>query len=672
MELNDLPKAPLTDAKVDSTPAPEAAPAPAAADSAAAPVSENPATDTTAADVEVAEAMAEAASAIPVSDAVDDPVIAASDDNEPAEAEAEAITDATAIARAPMTRQEVMERLRELASLPAPDVTNEEVAHLKQLFYQEHNDMLATARQEFIDGGGVPEDFVPVPDADEEEAKALLNEIKEKKAVLRARLEAEREENLARKQAIIDELMTMGSDTDNVNRHYPRAKELQTEFKAIGEVPAPKAAEIWKKYQEAVEHFYDQWKVNKELRDYDFKKNLAEKQLLIDEAEKMAADENADIVTSFKRLQDLHEKWREIGPVAKEVREETWAKFKEASATINKRYQAFFEERKAGEKANEEAKTELCNQAEAIEFAQAATYAAWDALTKQVLELQARWKTIGFASRKANTALFTRFREACDRFFAAKAAFYKTMKDELALNLAKKTALCEQAEALKDSTDWRKTTDELVRIQKEWKTIGPVTKRLSDPIWHRFQSACDYFFDRKKKEVTDTRSEERANLKAKREILESLRALNADDSATPRAEAVTAVRELRAKWQSIGFVPFREKDKLQEAYRTVVGELFDKLDLNESRARMSRFENSVNERAEAGDSRGINRDRERLVRTLEMRRSELHTYENNMGFLSSKSKSGDAMLREMERKMQRLRDDIAEIQQKIALIDAKK
>lgn len=623
MDLNDLPKAPQTDATVDPTPAPEADTAPVATESAAAPDTETLPTDTT----------------------------------------------DTPAAAAPMTRPDVMARLRELAALPAAEIANEEVSHLKQLFYQEHNDMLATARNEFIEGGGAAEDFVPAPDPDEEEAKALLNEIKEKKAALRAQQEAEREANLVRKQAIIDELLTMGSDTDNVNRHYPRAKELQAEFKTVGEVPAPKAAEIWKKYQEAVEHFYDQWKVNKELRDYDFKKNLAEKQLIIDEAVKMAADESADIVTSFKRLQDLHEKWREIGPVAKEVREESWARFKEASATINKRYQTFFEQRKAGEKANEEAKTELCNQAEAIEFAQAQTYAAWDTLTKQVLELQARWKTIGFASRKANTALFNRFREACDRFFAAKAAFYKTMKDELALNLAKKTALCEQAEALKESTDWRKTTDELVRIQKEWKTIGPVAKRFSDSIWHRFQSACDYFFDRKKKEVTDTRSEERANLKAKREILDALRALNADDSATPRAEAVTAVRELRAKWQSIGFVPFRDKDKLQEAYRTVVGELFDKLDLNESRARMSRFESSVNERAEAGDSKGINRDRERLARALEMRRSELHTYENNMGFLSSKSKSGDAMLREMERKMQRLRDDIAEIEQKIALID---
>lgn len=669
MELNDLPKAAGKAADVDPTPAPETAPATVAA---AAPAAEAPASDTTAADVAVAEAMTDVAAHTQATDAVAGPEIPAASDNEPAEAEAEAEADAAAMTREAMTRPQVMERLRELATLPATDVTADEVGHLKQLFYQEHNDMLATDRQAFIDGGGEAADYVPAVDPDEETAKALFNEIKEKKAALRAEQEAAREANLARKQEIIDELMAMSSDTDNVNRHYPRAKELQAEFKTVGEVPAPKAAEIWKKYQEAVEHFYDQWKVNKELRDYDFRKNLSEKQLIVDEAASLAADESGDIVTAFKRLQDLHDKWREIGPVAKEVREEIWARFKDASATINKRYQAFFEERKAGEKANEEAKTLLCNQIEAIEFARAQTYAAWDTLTKQVLDLQAQWKTIGFASRKVNSALFNRFREACDRFFAAKAAFYKTVKDELAENLARKTALCEQAEALKESTDWRKTTDELVRIQKEWKTIGPVNKRFSDAIWTRFQSACDYFFDRKKREVTDTRSEERANLKAKREILDSLRALNAEDSATPRAEAITAVKELRAKWQSIGFVPFREKDKLQEAYRTVVGELFDKLDMNGSRDRMNRFQSAVSERAEAGDSRGISRDRERLARTLEMRRSELNTYENNMGFLSSKSKSGDAMLREMERKMQRLRDDIAELQNKIALLDAAK
>ena len=635
MELNDLHTAPK-DAEVNPTPAPEAA----IDDAADAPAAQAPATQTTPDDLKVAEAMA---------DAIEK-------------------SSAPAEVREPMTRAEVMARLAELADAPAAEVSADEVARMKQLFYQSHNDMLATARQEFIDAGNDAEAFQPPVDPDEETAKALLNDIKEKKAALRAEQEAAREANFAKKEAIVAELLAMSADTDNVNRHYTRAKDLQTEFKAIGEVPASKAAEIWKKYQEAVEHFYDQWKVNKELRDYDFKKNLAEKQLLIDEATALIAE--PDVVTAFKRLQDLHDKWREVGPVAKEIREETWGRFKDASAAINKRYQAFFEERKASERANEEAKTELCNQAEAIEFAQASTYAAWETITKQVLELQAKWKTIGFASRKANTALFNRFRAACDRLFAAKAAFYKTMKDELADNLARKTALCEKAEALKDSTDWRKTTDELVKIQKEWKTIGPVAKRHSDSIWHRFQSACDAFFDRKKKEVTDTRSEERANLKAKREILESLRALNADDCATPRAEAVNAVKELRAKWQTIGFVPFREKDKLQEAYRTVVGELFDKLDLNESRQRQ--YSRSDRQTSDRGASSANGGSRERLARTLEQRKSELQTYENNMGFLNAKSKSGDAMLKQMERKMQSLRDEIEELRNKIALLDSKR
>lgn len=629
MELNDLHQAP-EGAEVNPAPAPEAAP-----QAAAAPAAEAPATETTTDDLRVAEALADAVA----------------DEEE---------TPAPDL-RETLSREEVMTRLASLAAAPAEEVSADEVARLKQLFYQTHNDMLATARQAYIDAGNDPDTFVPEPDPDEERAKTLLNEIKEKKAVLRAEQEAQREANFTRKDAIINELMSMSADTDNVNRHYPRAKDLQNEFKAIGEVPAPKAADVWKRYQEAVEHFYDQWKVNKELRDYDFKKNLSEKQLLIDEANRLI--DEPDVVTSFKRLQDLHDKWREIGPVAKEIREETWARFKDASASINKRYQAFFEERKAAERANEEAKIELCNKVEAIEFTTASTYRAWETVTRQVLDLQAQWKTIGFASRKANNALFNRFRAACDRIFAAKAVFYKTMKDELADNLARKTAICERAEALKESTDWRRTTDELVKIQKEWKTIGPVAKRHSDAIWHRFQSACDYFFDRKKKEVTDTRSEERANLKAKREILDSLRALNADDCATPRNEAINAVKELRARWQTIGFVPFRDKDKIQDAYRTVIGELSYKLDLNEGggRQRSGRHDSQA-DRFDASP-------RERLARTLEQRRSELQTYENNMGFLNSKSKSGDAMLREMEKKMQGLRDEIESLRKRIAELD---
>lgn len=564
----------------------------------------------------------------------------------------------------PATKPEIISALREIAAQDAELITTDTVNRLKAQFYQLRNDELATEREAFLaTEGAVPEAFQPQLDPLEEELREFLNIIKEKKADMRARIEAEHEANLVRKQAIIDELISMGSDTDSVNLHYQRAKELQTEFKTIGEVPAPKAAAIWKNYQDAVERFYDQWKVNKELRDYDFKKNLSDKETII--AEAMTLTEAPDVIQAYKRLQDLHEQWRQTGPVAKEIREEIWNRFKESSTAISKRYQSFFEERKAQERENEQAKTQLCETVEAIDFSGANSFSAWETLTKKFLEAQEAWKSLGFASRKVNNQLFARFRAACDTFFTAKAAFYKKQKEELSANLAAKIALCEQAEALKDSTDWKNTTDKLVELQKEWKKIGPVSKKMSDTVWHRFQAACDHFFDTKKETTSGTRRAEQANLKAKQGILEALRALNADDSATPRAEAISAVKELRAQWQTIGHVPFRDKDKIQDAYRVLIGELFDKLDIREHRSRGDRSQGNQ----PAADDNRPGRDRERLARTIEQRRAELQTYENNLGFLSSKSKSGDSLVREIERKTQKLRDDIAQLQQKLRQLD---
>lgn len=567
----------------------------------------------------------------------------------------------------PATKAEVISALCEISKLDPESIVNDNVNRLKAQFYQIRNEELSAEREAYLATEGAdPEAFQPAPDPLEDELRALLNTIKEKKADLRARIDAEHEENLTRKQAIIDQLITMASDTDSVNLHYQRAKELQAEFKTIGEVPAPKAASIWKAYQDAVEKFYDQWKVNKELRDYDFKKNLTEKEAIITEAQSLT--DAPDVIQAYKRLQDLHEQWRQTGPVAKEIREEIWNRFKEASTAISKRYQGFFEERKAQEKENELAKTALCEKVEAIDFSGANSYSAWETLTKDFLEAQEQWKALGFAARKVNNQLFARFRAACDAFFTAKASFYKKQKEELSANLAAKIALCEQAEALKDSTDWKATTDKLVELQREWKKIGPVGKKMSDTVWHRFQTACDHFFDTKKETTSGTRKAEQANLKAKQGIIEALRALNAEDSATPRAEAVSAVRELRSQWQSIGHVPYRDKDKLQDAYRQLIGELFDKLDIRDNRS--SRNDRGSNNAADNDENRGA-RDRERLARTIEQRRAELLTYENNLGFLNSKSKSGESLVREIERKSQKLRDDIAQLQEKLRQLDKK-
>ena len=456
----------------------------------------------------------------------------------------------------------------------------------------------------------------------------------------------------------------MAEDTDNVNRHYPRFLELSQEFKSLGEVPATDITDIWRSYQAAVERFYDQLKVNKDLRDYDFKKNLEQKQLLIDEAEKLV-DEH-DVITAFRRLQELHEKWREIGPVAKEIREDIWNKFKDASAAINKRYQAFFEERKARERENETAKTAICERIEALDFSSLKSHAAWEQMTREILAAQEDWKKLGFASKKVNNSLFARFRETCDRFFAKKAEYFKSIRDVHATNLEKKTALCERAEALKDSTDWKKTGDEFVALQKEWKSVGPVDKKHSDAIWHRFLEACDYFFDNRKKATSGVRKTEHANLKQKQEIIESLKAIGTD---TDRDEAIKRVRELMNQWQQTGHVPYKEKDKVYDTYRAIVNDLYDKLDIKEVRAGMDKFANSINDMS--NDENKLHRERERLVRAFEQKRNELKTYENNLGFFNVKSKSGNSLLRDMERKVQRIKDELSSLEEKIKLIDSK-
>lgn len=564
-----------------------------------------------------------------------------------------------------LSKDELLERLTAIAQLPAGEISREGVSRLKQLFFNARNKEIDAEKAAFVEAGNDAAAFEPTVDPLEEKLQSVLAEIKDKKARLAAEQEAVRQENLAKKNEIIATLAEMSADTDNVNRHFTRFKELQLEFKEIGEVPPTEATSVWKRYQDGVERFYDQLKINKDLRDYDFKKNYDTKLLLCDEAERLM--DEPDVITAFKRLQDLHDKWRETGPVAKEMRDEIWNRFKDASAEVNKKYQAFFEERKARERQNELAKTEICERVEAIDYSGVKSYAAWDELTKQILQAQEDWKKLGFASKKLNNSLFARFRETCDKFFAAKADYFKSMKDELAANLAKKIALCEKAESLKDSTDWRATTDALVALQKEWKTIGSVPKKHSDSVWRRFLEACDYFFEQKKKNSNDTRSVEQANLKQKKEIIAELRAI--DPENTPREEAVAKIKELSAKWQQIGHVPFRDKDKIYDAYRELTSNLHSVYNMKQSREAMTRFESSIDEMA--GDEIKLLRERERLLRAYEQRRSELQTYENNLGFFSSKSKSGDSMLRDLQRRIERIKDDLKALEEKIKLIDAK-
>lgn len=562
-----------------------------------------------------------------------------------------------------MSEADIIITLTALAQAGADEISRDEVSRLKQRYYALRKATDEEARKQFIANGNDPEAFIPEEDPADEVLRQLLNSIKEKKAARAAEVEAELQRNYEKKNALIDEITAMSNDTDNVNRHFTRFREIQQEFKTVGDVAPQQMSDQWKRYQEAVEIFYDQLKVNKDLRDYDFKKNLETKLQLCAEAEQLDAE--ADVIAAFKRLQDLHIIWRETGPVDKEQREEIWARFKEASAVVNKKYQAFFEERKAREQENENAKTAICERLEALDFDSLKSFNAWNDMTKTILQAQEDWRKLGFASKKANNALFTRFRAVCDKFFAQKAEYYKSVKEDMAANLEKKIALCEQAEALKDSTDWKATADKLTELQRRWKTIGSVPKKRSDEVWKRFQEACDFFFEQKKRDLSQSRKSEQENLRAKRVLTASLKEIAAD---APRQEVVAAIKDAQARWNEIGHVPFREKDKVYEEFRAVINELYKVHDLKDTRANFARFENSINEMSDSGK---LSRERERLARVLETKRSELTTYQNNLGFFNFKSTSGSSMLRDIERKTQRIRDDIADLEKKIALIDGR-
>lgn len=563
---------------------------------------------------------------------------------------------------AAMDKKQLVEVLQNLAQQPVNEV-KEDVVRVRVAFAAIRKEELAKEKEAFIAKGNEEAAFAPAADELEEQFKSLYAEIKEKRAAYNAAQDALKAENLAKKRAIISKINEIAEDADNVNRQYSTVQQLQQDFKAIGEVPSENDTEVWKSYQVAVERFYDLLKMNKELRDYDFKKNLEQKQALCAEAE--ALDEEADIVDAFKKLQQLHTYWREIGPVSKEIREELWTRFKNASAVINKKYQSFFEERKANEKKNAEGKEALCVKIEAISTDNLKTYAAWDEATKAIIGLQEEWKKLGFASRKVNTELFARFRKSCDEFFAKKAEFFKRMKDELAANLAKKIELCEKAEALKDSTEWKKTTDALIALQKEWKTVGPVVKKHSDAVWKRFIAACDAFFEEKKKQNVNVHSVEHENLKQKKDIIAQINSILENKETE---DAPNKVRELMKKWQEVGHVPYKEKDKVYAEYKAAIDKAFEQLDMKAKKARMANFANSINQMSDTGK---VYHERERLVRAYEMKSQELKTYENNLGFFNAQSKSGNSLVKEMERKIANIKEEIAMLEQKIKLIDEK-
>ena len=562
------------------------------------------------------------------------------------------------------TKQEVVERLKEIAASDEAPV-KDEIDLLKTVFYKLHIAEREARLKEYIDGGGNPETYQVVPDQDEETFKAQMAVIREKRAKIMQQQEAEKQANLEKKLEIIEKIKAMATSPDEAGKSYNEFKELQQQWKDIKAVPADKANELWRNYQLYVEQFYDLLKLNSEAREYDFKKNLELKTKLCEAAENLANEK--DVISAFHQLQELHQQYREIGPVAKELREQIWTRFKAASTVINKRHQQHFEQIRAKEDENLARKTALCEKVEGLGKAENKTASDWESRSKEIIELQNEWKTIGFAPQKMNVKIFERFRAACDDFFGRKAEFFKEMKKTFAENADKKRALVEKAKELADSTEWKSTSDKLIALQKEWKTIGMVPKKLGDQLWNEFLGACNKFFEARNAANAGTRNEEHANLDKKHELIAQLRAL-LDNAADTTREKVQALVE---EYNKVGHVPYKEKDKLYAEFHEVLDNIYKQLNISTRRRRLDDFKSGLKNVAKRGEE-ALDSERGRLMRRRDQLRQEIQTYENNLGFLNASSKKGNSLIDEMNRKVQKLRDDLELVCQKIKAVNTEK
>ena len=559
------------------------------------------------------------------------------------------------------TKKEVVERLKEIAASDEnPD--KDEIDLLKTVFYKLHITEREARMKEYIDGGGDPEAYQIMPDEDEETFKQQMAIVREKRARIFQQQEAEKQANLEKKLEIIEKIKAMATSPDEANKSYNEFKELQQQWKDIKNVPADRASELWRNYQLYVEQFYDLLKLNSEAREYDFKKNLETKTKLCEAAEKLADEE--DVISAFHQLQELHQQYRETGPVAKELREQIWTRFKAASTVINKRHQQHFEDLRSKEEENLTLKTALCEKVEEISKQENKTASDWEKRSKEIIDIQNQWKTIGFAPQKMNVKIFERFRAACDDFFGRKSEFFKEMKQAYAANIEKKKALVEKAQALADSTDWKVTSDKLINLQKEWKTIGVVPKKIGDQLWHDFLNACNKFFEARNAANAGARNEERENLEKKRSIIEQIKALVADAANATREK----VQALTDEYNKVGHVPYKEKDALYAAYHEALDAIYKELNISNKRRRLDDFKSNIRNMAKRGED-AIDNERGRLTRRFEQRKQEIQTYENNLGFLNASSKKGNSLIDEMNRKVQKLRDDLELVRQKIKAID---
>ena len=560
------------------------------------------------------------------------------------------------------TKKEVLDRVKEIAhaeEIPQKD----EVEYLKTAFYKLHIAEREAQQKAYLEAGGAPEAYQVMPDEDEESFKAEMGIIKERRQQQFREQEAEKEENLKKKLDLIEKLKAMVTSPEEASKTYQEFKALQQEWREIKNVPAERANELWRNYQLYVEQFYDLLKLNSEARELDFKKNLEAKTHLCEAAEKLADEE--DVISAFHQLQKLHQEYREIGPVAKELREEIWQRFKAASTVINKRHQQHFDDLRAREEENLAKKTALCERVEAICNEENKNTADWEKHTKEIIDIQTEWKTIGFAPQKMNVKIFERFRAACDAFFASKAEHFRELKDSFKENADKKRALIEKAKALQDSTDWRSTSDKLIALQKEWKTIGVVPKKLGDQLWEEFLAACNKFFEARNAQGADQRNEERQNMEKKLDVIERLKAVAEEGGDDLQAK----VQKLVEEYNSIGHVPFREKDKIYKQYHEVLDKLYKELNVNVAKRRLNKFKDNLKQVAERGEQ-ALDNERARLMRQYDAIKQDVQTYENNLGFLTASSKKGNSLIEEMNRKIQKLKDDMQLVKEKIKAIDA--
>ena len=562
-----------------------------------------------------------------------------------------------------MTKEEVIERLKVIAQ-DVENVAKAELDNLKQHFYKQHNAAQEAARRKFVEEGGAPEDFTPQPDPLEEEMKRIMSVIRAKRSEQAAELEKQKEMNLQVKLSIIEELKDLLESPEEANKNYAEFKRLQQQWNEVKLLPPGSVNELWKNYQLYVEKFYDLLKLNNEFREYDFKKNLEIKTHLCEAAEKLANE--PDVVSAFFQLQKLHQEYRDTGPVAKDLRDQIWNRFKAASTVVNRRHQQHFDAMKEIEQKNLDQKTVICEIVESINYDELKSISAWEEKSQEVIALQKKWRTIGYAPQKMNVKIFDRFRNDCDEFFRKKGEYFKKLKENMNENLEKKRVLCEKAEALKESTDWKAASDALIKLQKEWKTIGPVSKKHSDAVWKRFIGACDYFFERKNQATSSQRSVELDNLEKKRAVIEKLTSI---DENMPEEEATNLMHDLMKEWNGIGFVPFKDKDKIQKQYHAQLDKLFDRFNLSASNKKLSLFKSTLNSLQEGGSAQALYRERDKLARTLENMKSELYTYENNLGFLNASSKKGNSLLTEINRKIEKQKADIELVKEKIKLID---